>query len=390
MNQLLYTIVLLLTHFSIITAQTTVSSSHSYHLVKNAGRIDDGVYLIGGYQDEKYLYLMNTVNMDSENGKMRSPMETSGGLPDTLILTDNDFINYPSSKLEFEIRKKDNGYVIMQGGKYLCAKSTSILSFEETNNVSGIWYIKNQETMDCFRLVLSVNDKKFIFFSIKKSNMKPYFYVTDNNAYAVNLYRKDHTVSVGETHFATYYNGTWDSKVPEGVTAYTFTITERGQNIELSKTHEYNSGDIIPAGCPVLLYSDGASDYVMELSSPDTSLPKYENALVGTDCDSSVSPSDNYTYYILSLDENKDINSIGFYPIEDLTNSAHKAYLPVSMTSGSKPMYFSLDFIDDYTSEVCPPSCGQTDDDKTYNVTGGYCNPNHHGIIIRNGKKYIK
>ena len=70
MNQLLYTIVLLLTHFSIITAQTTVSSSQSYHLVKNAGRIDDGVYLIGGYQDDKYLYLMNTVNMDSENGKM--------------------------------------------------------------------------------------------------------------------------------------------------------------------------------------------------------------------------------------------------------------------------------------------------------------------------------
>ena len=220
--------------------------------------------------------------------------------------------------------------------------------------------------------------------------MNPYFFVTDNNAYAVNLYRKDHTINIGNTHFATYYNGKWDSKVPEGVTAYTFIINDTGQNIKLNKTHEYKSGEIIPAGSPVILYSEGENDYVIELSSPNNSLPKYENALKGTDSDYLVTTSESQTYYILSLNENNETNSIGFYPIENFTNTAHKAYLPVNKTLESKPLYFSLDFINSNTSKVNTHPYENKDYNKTYNVTGQLCNPNHHGIIIRNGKKYIK
>lgn len=326
---------------------------------------------------------MRTDNLT--DGKMKNPITITDytSQPQTITLPDNTE-NYPIKYIEFEIKKVTGGYSIRQDNKYLCTTTTPTLSLESAYSTNGVWAITDLST-NYYRLQFAVG-KTYLNFNKQYS----YFYVSGSNTLGPVLYRKDPTITIEGTHFATYYNGTWDSKVPEGVIAYTFTIIDKGQNIELSKTHEYKSGDIIPAGCPVLLFSDEVSDYVMELSSPDTSLPKYGNALVGTDCDSSVSPSDNYIFYILSLDENKDINSIGFYPIEDLTNSAHKAYLPVSKTSGSKPMYFSLDFIDDYTSEVCAPSCGQTDDDKTYNVTGGYCNPNHHGIIIRNGKKYIK
>ncbi len=389
MNRLLHTIVLSLAHLSIIIAQTNVVSSHSYHLVKSADSVDDGVYLIGGYHTDQ-LFLMNTTQMDTSNGKMRSPMETTGGLLNTLTLTDNDFKKFPSNTLEFEIKKQDNGYVIMQGGKYLCATSTKTLSFEDTDNENGIWFIKDQETMDLYRLVLSVRDERYIFFRPRNSNTPPYFYVSDKNSLAVNLYRKDHTINIGNTHFATYYNGKWDSKVPEGVTAYTFIINVTGQDIKLSKTHEYKSGEIIPAGSPVILYSEGESDYVMELSSPKNSLQKYENALKGTDSDYLVTTSESQTYYILSLNENNETNSIGFYPIENFTNTAHKAYLPVNKTLESKPLYFSLDFINNNTSKVNTHPYEHKDYNKTYNVTGQLCNPHHHGIIIRNGKKYIK
>lgn len=389
MNRLFHTIVLSLAHLSFIIAQTNEVSSHSYHLVKSADSVDDGVYLIGGYQ-KQYLYLMNTIKMDPKIGKMRNPMEISGSLPDTLILTDNDFKDYPSSKLEFEIKKKDNGYVIMQGGKYLCATSTETLSFEDTYKENGIWSIKDQETMDLYRLVLSVRDERYLFFRPRNSNTYPYFFVSDRNSLAVNLYRKDHTINIGNTHFATYYNGKWDSKVPEGVTAYTFIINDTGQDIKLNKTHEYKSGDIIPAGSPVILYSEGENDYVMELSSPNNSLPKYENALKGTDSDYLVTTSESQTYYILSLNENNETNSIGFYPIENFTNTAHKAYLPVNKTSESKPLYVSLDFINNNTSKVNTHPYEHKDYNKTYNVTGKLCNPHHHGITIRNGKKYIK
>ena len=383
MKKLFIIIVTLLLHYSFIAAQEDPSSSNTYHLVTESKYVDDGVYLIGEYLSSNKLYIMRTDNLT--DGKMKNPITITDytSQPQTITLPDNTE-NYPLKYIEFEIKKMTGGYSIRQDNKYLCTTTTPTLSLESTYSTNGVWAITDLST-NYYRLQFAVG-KTYLNFNKQYS----YFYVSGSNTLGPVLYRKDPTITIGGTHFATYYNGTWDSKVPEGVIAYTFTIIDKGQNIELSKTHEYKSGEIIPAGCPVLLFSDEVSDYVMELSSPDTSLPKYENALVGTDCDSSVSPSDNYAYYILSLDENNDINSIGLYPIDNLTNSAHKAYLPVSKTSGSKPMYFSLDFIDNYTSEVCAPSCGQTDDDKTYNVTGGYCNPNHHGIIIRNGKKYIK
>ena len=376
-------IVTLLLQYSYIIAQEGTSPSNTYHLVTESKYVDDGVYLIGEYLSSNKLYIMRTDNLT--DGKMKNPITITDytSQPHTITLPD-DTENYPLKYIEFEIKKVTGGYSIRQDNKYLCTTTTPTLSLESTYSTNGVWAITDFST-DYYRLKFAVGKT---YLNFHKDNS--YFYVSGSKNIGPVLYRKDHTVTIGATHFATYYNGTWDSKVPEGVIAYTFTIIDKGQNIELSKTHEYKSGDIIPAGCPVLLFTNGESKYVMELSLPDTSLPKYGNALVGTDCDSSVSPSDNYIYYILSLDENKDINSIGFYPIDNLKNSAHKAYLPVSKTSGSKPMYFSLDFIDDYTSEVCAPSCGQTDDDKTYNITGGYCNPNHHGIIIRNGKKYIK
>ena len=329
------------------------------------------------------MYIMTTDNIS--DGRFENPilLPNYSSIPETLTLEYNE--NYSKEKTEVTIKKTTSGYLISQNDYYLCAKDGSNLSLETAYKTNGIWSIENLNT-NYYRLLVKTNNN--INFNFNKDSEK--FYVSKSNTLGPNLYRKDHTINIGNTHFATYYNGKWDSKVPEGVTAYTFIINDTGQNIKLNKTHEYKSGEIIPAGSPVILYSEGENDYVIELSSPNNSLPKYENALKGTDSDYLVTTSESQTYYILSLNENNETNSIGFYPIENFTNTAHKAYLPVNKTLESKPLYFSLDFINSNTSKVNTHPYENMDYNKTYNVTGQLCNPNHHGIIIRNGKKYIK
>lgn len=390
-------IVTLLLHYSFIIAQEDPSSSNTYHLVTESKYVDDGVYLIGGYYVGNTLFLMNTKNMDTKTGNMIEPMEISPceTIPKTITLSDTDTQTYPLSTLEFEIKRVDDGYHIMQGGKYLCSKTSKTMSFEDTYTSGGVWSINDQDTRTYYRCKISIGKTSFLHLYQPINAPITYFQVSSsiNPKIAPNLYRKDPTITIGETGYATYYNGSWDSTLPEGVTAYTLKLNTNVENSSLVQSHKYVSGDKIPAGCAVLINGSEPASYTFSLSTPDTTLPKYENALCGTDSETTFTSSDK-DFYILSLDENNDINSIGFYTKNDDTdsfiNNPHKAYLPIDKSVGAKRLTFCLDPTDNDVAGISPLLPQHGKDVILHDVTGKRNYLQKHRIVIRNGKKYIE
>ena len=390
-------IVTLLLQSSYISAQEAPSSSNTYHLVTESKYVDDGVYLIGAYRVGNSMFLMNTNNMGTIYGKMKKPMEISScnTIPETITLSDIDTQTYPLSTLEFEIKRVDDGYHIMQDGKYLCSKTPETMSFEDTYTQSGVWSITDQDTRTYYRCKISIGKTSYIYFKIPTSATEAYFHVSSstNPPIAPNLYRKDPTITIGETGYATYYNGSWDSTLPEGVTAYTLKLTANGENSSLVQSHKYMSGDKIPAGCAVLIKGSEPASYTFSLSTPDTPLPTYENALCGTDSETTITSIDK-DFYILSLDKNNDINSIGFYTINDdtdsFTNNPHKAYIPIAKSVGAKRLTFCLDPTDNDVAGISRILTNNSKDVILHDVTGKRNYFQKHRIVIRNGKKYFE
>lgn len=398
MKRLFIIIVTLLLQYSYIAAQEDPSPSNTYHLVTESKYVDDGVYLIGGYQVEKSLFLMNTKNMHTETESVIEPMEINPceTIPKTITLSDTDTQTYPLlSTLEFEIKRVDDGYHIMQGGKYLCSKTSKTMSFEDTYTQSGVWSINDQDTRTYYRCKISIGKTSFLYFSKPTKSMNAYFCISSSTStlIAPNLYRKDPTITIGATGYATYYNGSWDSTLPEGVTAYTLKLNTNVENSSLVQSHKYVSGDKIPAGCAVLIKGSEPASYTFSLSTPDTTLPKYENALCGTDSETTITSSDK-DFYILSLDENNDINSIGFYTKNDDTdsfiNNPHKAYLPIDKSVGAKRLTFCLDPTDNDVAGISPLLPQHGKDVILHDVTGKRNYLQKQRIVIRNGKKYIE
>ena len=366
----------------------------TYKLVKGYSKVpSDGIYLIAGYFSEKNgggsLYLMSSDNLN--NGVIKGRFHTKVTIdepPATIVLDESSYsTKIPGLEYRFlyqETEKKERKFSILNNGRYLTNVSNSKIEFLGSNS---LWYL-NAVTLYSNRIRFYNNDYKIAFYTQTKA-LK--IAISTTNSPDINLYRKvSHAIKIGKTGYSTFYYSTNDAKLPEGLTAYTYSIKQDGDVTKLVSTHQFNAGDIIPANCAVVVKGK-PGNYSIALLEP-TSTEQYENVLKGTNYAKVLENDANKRYYMLSLD-NKGKN-VGFYwGAADggaFTNKAHGAYLAIEKSANGKVTSFVLNPEGECATGITSVKTDSKMASAIYDLSGRRTVNPSHGFYIINGKKYLK
>ena len=366
----------------------------TYKLVKGYSKVpSDGIYLIAGYFSEKNgggsLYLMSSDNLNDGiiEGKLYTKV-TIDEPPATIVLDESSYsTKIPGLEYRFlyqETEKKERKFSILNNGRYLTNVSNSKIEFLGSNS---LWYL-NAVTLYSNRIRFYNNDYKIAFDTQIKA-LKIARFTTNNPD--INLYRKvSHAIKIGKTGYSTFYYSTNDAKLPEGLTAYTYSIKQDGDVTKLVSTHQFNAGDIIPANCAVVVKGK-PGNYSIALLEP-TSTEQYENVLKGTNYAKVIDNDANKQYYMLSLDNNG--KNVGFYwgaaDGRAFTNKAHGAYLAIEKSANGKVTSFVLNPEGECATGITSVKTDSKMASAIYDLSGRRTVNPSHGFYIINGKKYLK
>ena len=362
----------------------------TYKLVKGYSKVPpDGIYLIAGYLSEKSggsLYLMSSDSLN--NGEIKGKLYTKVTIdePPAKIVLDESSLSgleyrFNNTLTDKNIRK----FRITLKGQYLTNVSNSRIEFLGTRTNNSLWILSEADP-DKYRIRFYNNGNKIAFTADTKVFKIAKAYNPD-----INLYRKvSHAIKIGKTGYSTFYYSTNDAKLPEGLTAYTYSIKQDGDVTKLVSSHQFNAGDIIPANCAVVVKGK-PGDYSIDLLEP-TSTEKYENVLKGTNYAKVIDNDANKQYYMLSLD-NKGEN-VGFYwGAADggaFTNKAHGAYLAIEKSANGKVTSFVLNPEGECATGITSVKTDSKMASAIYDLSGRRTVNPSHGFYIINGNKYLK
>ena len=364
----------------------------TYKLVKGYSKVpSDGIYLIAGYLSEDSggsLYLMSSDNLNNGVIKGRFHTKVTTDAPPATIVLDESSLSgleyrFNNTLTDKNIRK----FCITLKGQYLTNVPNSRIEFLGTRTNNSLWILSEAEP-DKYRIRFYNNDYKIAFDTQIKA-LKIARFTT--NSPDINLYRKvSHAIQIGKTGYSTFYYSTNDAKLPEGLTAYTYSIKQDGDVTKLVSSHQFNAGDIIPANCAVVVKGK-PGDYSIDLLEP-TSTEKYENVLKGTNYAKVIENDATKRYYMLSLD-NKGEN-VGFYwGAADggaFTNKAHGAYLAIEKSANGKVTSFVLNPEGECATGITSVKTDSKMASAIYDLSGRRTVNLSHGFYIINGKKYLK
>ena len=362
----------------------------TYKLVKGYSKVpSDGIYLIAGYLSEDSggsLYLMSSDSLN--NGEIKGKLYTKVTIdePPAKIVLDESSLSgleyrFNNTLTDKNIRK----FRITLKGQYLTNVSNSRIEFQGTRTNNSLWILSEADP-DKYRIRFYNNGNKIAFTADTKVFKIAKAYNPD-----INLYRKvSHAIKIGKTGYSTFYYSTNDAKLPEGLTAYTYSIKQDGDVTKLVSSHQFNAGDIIPANCAVVVKGK-PGDYSIDLLEP-TSTEKYENVLKGTNYAKVIENDANKRYYMLSLD-NKGEN-VGFYwgaaDGRAFTNKAHGAYLAIEKSANGKVTSFVLNPEGECATGITSVKTDSKMASAIYDLSGRRTVNPSHGFYIINGNKYLK
>ena len=362
----------------------------TYKLVKGYSKVpSDGIYLIAGYLSEDSggsLYLMSSDSLN--NGEIKGKLYTKVTIdePPAKIVLDESSLSgleyrFNNTLTDKNIRK----FRITLKGQYLTNVSNSRIEFQGTRTNNSLWILSEADP-DKYRIRFYNNGNKIAFTADTKVFKIAKAYNPD-----INLYRKvSHAIKIGKTGYSTFYYSTNDAKLPEGLTAYTYSIKQDGDVMKLVSSHQFNAGDTIPANCAVVVKGK-PGDYSIDLLEP-TSTEKYENVLKGTNYAKVIENDANKRYYMLSLD-NKGEN-VGFYwgaaDGRAFTNKAHGAYLAIEKSANGKVTSFVLNPEGECATGITSVKTDSKMASAIYDLSGRRTVNPSHGFYIINGKKYLK
>ena len=362
----------------------------TYKLVKGYSKVpSDGIYLIAGYLSEDSggsLYLMSSDSLN--NGEIKGKLYTKVTIdePPAKIVLDESSLSgleyrFNNTLTDKNIRK----FRITLKGQYLTNVSNSRIEFQGTRTNNSLWILSEADP-DKYRIRFYNNGNKIAFTADTKVFKIAKAYNPD-----INLYRKvSHAIKIGKTGYSTFYYSTNDAKLPEGLTAYTYSIKQDGDVTKLVSSHQFNAGDIIPANCAVVVKGK-PGDYSIDLLEP-TSTEKYENVLKGTNYAKVIDNDANKQYYMLSLDNNG-VN-VGFYwgaaDGRAFTNKAHGAYLAIEKSANGKVTSFVLNPEGECATGITSVKTDSKMASAIYDLSGRRTVNPSHGFYIINGKKYLK
>lgn len=221
------------------------------------------------------------------------------------------------------------------------------------------------------------------------------------------------TITIGPGLHSTYFNSQKAYKMPEGCVGVFVYLQEIGyedeREYEWQRAEAYESGEKVPAGEALIIYSPTPGTYELEFDQgTEKAYPAGRdlNLLSGTDVDYDLSQqtdaADNY-YYALSYD--KTGTYMGIYWMTEgggpFTNKAHKVYLKApkdkvgklsqSPTGSKQTSGFSFEEINVTGIGQVMASMGQGSPMRPVFDLSGRKVSGHpaKGIYVRNGKKYI-
>ena len=362
----------------------------TYKLVKGYSKVpSDGIYLIAGYLSEDSggsLYLMSSDNLNNGVIKGRFHTKVTTDAPPATIVLDESSLSgleyrFNNTLTDKNIRK----FRITLKGQYLTNVSNSRIEFQGTRTNNSLWILSEADP-DKYRIRFYNNGNKIAFTADTKVFKIAKAYNPD-----INLYRKvSHAIKIGKTGYSTFYYSTNDAKLPEGLTAYTYSIKQDGDVTKLVSSHQFNAGDIIPANCAVVVKGQ-PGNYSIALLEP-TSKEKYDNLLQGTNYAKVIENDATKRYYMLSLD-NKGEN-VGFYwgaaDGRAFTNKAHGAYLAIEKSANGKVTSFVLNPEGECATGITSVKTDSKMASAIYDLSGRRTVNPSHGFYIINGKKYLK
>lgn len=362
----------------------------TYKLVKGYSKVpSDGIYLIAGYLSEDSggsLYLMSSDNLNNGVIKGRFHTKVTTDAPPATIVLDESSLSgleyrFNNTLTDKNIRK----FRITLKGQYLTNVPNSRIEFQGTRTNNSLWILSEADP-DKYRIRFYNNGCKIAFTADTKVFKIAKAYNPD-----INLYRKvSHAIKIGKTGYSTFYYSTNDAKLPEGLTAYTYSIKQDGDVTKLVSSHQFNAGDIIPANCAVVVKGK-PGNYSIALLEP-TSKEKYDNLLQGTNYAKVIENDATKRYYMLSLD-NKGEN-VGFYwgaaDGRAFTNKAHGAYLAIEKSANGKVTSFVLNPEGEYATGITSVKTDSKMASAIYDLSGRRTVNPSHGFYIINGKKYLK
>ena len=187
-------------------------------------------------------------------------------------------------------------------------------------------------------------------------------------------------------YWTTFYYGTINYSVPDGVTIYKAAID--GDHVQLTEV----SGGIIRAGEAVILKATASNVttdgyLILPLTTTDATGDYSANELKGVDDDTS--QEDGYTYYVLS----KKGDNFGFFKLAkkdsqnwDIYLGAHKAYLEVDAQNSTRE-FFGFD--DSDSEDGIDNVNGNGNGNNIYNLSGQKLSKPQKGINVINGRKVL-
>ena len=191
------------------------------------------------------------------------------------------------------------------------------------------------------------------------------------------------TITVSTAGYATYYNSAKAYTLPAGCEGYVFYEGKLGS--------AYNAGDAVPANEPLVIKAE-AGTYVLNFTTTEEESWKSvgKNDLEGTDEETVLPADDTYYFYGLSLNSVGELNSVGFYWMNDegapFTNGAHKAYLKLAKNNGAGNKAFV--FGDEETAIKSVEA--ENASEAIYDLSGRRVSKALKGLYIINGKKVVK
>ena len=187
------------------------------------------------------------------------------------------------------------------------------------------------------------------------------------------------SVNVSGARYCSLYYGDRAFVIPNGVVARTYKFV--GDKLQRSK--EYVAGMVLPRGTAVILNA-APNTYNFVVTNKE-GVKDEDNVLRGTDHPVKTTNGDIY-YAFTDGDQ-----GYGFYWMNPtgaaFKNGAHKAYLPYKNSAGAKGF---VGF--DTTTGVNDELHLDTTIDKSpiYNLSGQRVDKDYKGIVIINGKKYLR
>ena len=383
---------------TVLAADQPVQGTGRYQLVTSTDDLESGKnYLIvsgtkayNGLATDKGLVSDVIVEDDiidlSEEGNVAVPVvltkESESTWGTYWSIYDTDVKTYITAASRNKLGSSTN-YTNQSAASWTISISTS--NAANIRNYNNDAYLKYNSTSDLFRAYASGQTAVSLYKEIEVPVVE------------------EITVSIGSTGYATLYYSDKNLVVPEGVDAYTYTITDG----KLEESWLYEADEVIPQGTAVILKDlvaleegETSHDYAFTVTTAEGDVDD-DNLLMGFDEDAeTVGPdgaTEGYKFYMLSLDKNSTPGSVGFYYGKKggaaFTSKAHKAYLPVPVPVANGKSFFLFSEAETATTDInnVQSSRFNAQSAEIYDLSGRKIvgGKLQRGIYIMNGRKVV-